>query len=85
MRPEPVRFAFRYETQPRREELEIVGGLGHQELARFQKRRGNRWTLQQWVFEEFHDPGTAEVWIARDVDVIRAGVFQREANELAAP
>jgi hypothetical protein len=27
------------------------------------------------VFEEFHDPGTAEVRIARDVEVIRAGIF----------
>ena len=40
--------------------------------------------LQRRVFKELHDPGTAEVWIARDVDVIRAGIFEREANELAA-
>src|SRR5439155_626525 len=61
MRPEPARFAFRYETQPRREELENVGGLRNQELAGFQERRGKRWMFQRRVFEEFHDPGTAEI------------------------
>src|SRR6266404_1836137 len=40
--------------------------------------------FQRWVFEKFHDPGTAEVRIARDVEVIRPGIFQRKANELAA-
>src|SRR5437867_4126821 len=85
MRPEPARFAFRYETQPGREELENVGSLGNQQLAGFQKRRGKRWMFQRRVFEEFHNPGTAEVWITRDVDVIRAGIFQRKTNELVAP
>jgi hypothetical protein len=31
--------------------------------------------FQRRVFEESHDPGTAEVRIARDVEVIRAGIF----------
>ena len=45
MRSEPARFAFRYETQPGRKKLENVGGLGNQELAGFQKRRGKRRTF----------------------------------------
>src|SRR2546422_11178815 len=84
MCPEPARFAFRYETQPGREELENIGGLRNQELAGFQKRRSKRWMFQRRLFEELHDPGTAKIRIARDVDVIRAGIFQRKANELAA-
>ena len=35
MRPESARFAFRHETEPGREELENVGGLGNQHLAGF--------------------------------------------------
>src|SRR5919106_1017468 len=85
MRPEAARFAFRHETQPGREELENVGGLGNQELAGFQERRGKWGMFQRRVFEEFHDPGTAEVRIAGDIDVIRPGIFQRKANELATP
>src|SRR5918992_5273879 len=69
MRPEPALFAFRYQTQPRPQELENVGGLRNQQLVGFQKRRGKRWTFQGWVVEEFHNPGTAETRIARDIDV----------------
>ena len=45
MRPQPARFAFRYEIEPGRKKLENVGGLGNQELAGFQKRRGKRRTF----------------------------------------
>src|SRR4051794_11695900 len=39
--------------------------------------------FQRRVFEELHDPGAAEVRIPGDVDIIRAGVFERQPGELA--
>ena len=53
-------------------------------LAGFQKRRGKRWTFQRLVFKKLHDPRTAKLWIARNVDVVGPGFFKRKANELAA-
>src|SRR5688572_14406114 len=85
MCPKPALFALRYETQPRPKELENVGGLRNQEIAGSQKWRSKRWMFQRRVFKEFHDPGTSEVRIARHVDIIRSGIFQCQANELAAP
>src|SRR4029434_601388 len=40
--------------------------------------------FQRRVFKKLHDPRTAKLRIARNIDVIRAAVFQWQPNTLAA-
>src|ERR1700730_17623599 len=85
MRPEPAGFAFWNETEPGREKLENVRGLGNQKFAGFQKWRRERRMLQRRIFEEFHDPRTPKFRVARHVHVIRAAIFERQPYEFAPP
>src|ERR1700730_11042384 len=83
MRPQLPGFIFRRETKPRPKIEQYVRGLRDDALAGFQDRRRERRMLFAFARNEFR--GCLVAALARDVDVIGAGLFQREADELAAP
>src|ERR1700737_1810542 len=67
---------------PRSEIEQDVGGLPDHELAGFQKRRGE-WRRAAARLHHLHHPGHAAL-AARHIDIVGAGLFQREADIFTA-
>src|SRR6202044_87346 len=85
MRPQFARLVARRQIEPRAEIKQDIRGLRDDELAGFEKRRRVRRPRAALVFEQLHQRRhAAPARPARDVEVIGAGLFEREANEFAA-
>ena len=83
MRPQPPGLVLRREAEPRPEIEQDVRGLRDDVLAGFQDRRRERRMLFALALHE-GDVRLAAA-LARDVDIVGAGLLQREADEFAAP
>src|SRR5438876_232738 len=81
MRPEPPRLARRGETVAIAEEQQDVRGLADEEATRLEERRRKRRPLGLLVAEQREHRALV---VARDVDIVGAGLFERQAHELAA-
>lgn len=78
-----ARFAVRHQIQLRTEVMQDVGDLRDHQPARLEEGRRERAGAFLLAFEEsLHHRVPL---FARDIGVGRAGVFQRQTHELAAP
>ena len=75
-----------HEPEPRREEGEDVRGLRHDDAADLHEGRRERQRAGRLAVEEAHHrrEAAARLGQPRHVDVARAGVLERQADELAA-
>ncbi len=83
--PEPHRLLARGEILARAQKEKNVGGLADEELAAFEERR-SEWRMRDAlaVEQRQHRRHAVLARPARDVDIVRAGFFEREAHEFAA-
>jgi hypothetical protein len=85
MGPQPHRLVARRKPLACAEVEQDVGGLADHELAALEERRRERRMLDAPAVEQLHHRGHAgSTRLARDVDVIGAALFEREAHEFAA-
>ena len=85
MRPQSSRLVARREVQARAEVKQDIRGLRDDDLAGLEKRRRIGRPRAALVLEQFHHRRhAAPPRPARDVDVIGAGLFERQADEFAA-
>src|SRR4029077_12432742 len=85
MRPQSSRLVARCQIEPRTEIEQNIRGLGNDDLAGFEKRRRVRRPRAASVLEQFHHRRHAALArMARDIDIIGSGLFEREADELPA-
>src|SRR6202050_302456 len=85
MRPQLSGLVARREIQPLPEIEQNIRSLRDDELAGFEKRRRVRRPRAALVLEYLHHRRhAAPARPARDIDVIGAGLFEREADEFAA-
>src|SRR5205807_462986 len=84
--PQPPRFAPRRKSMTHSEEQQDVRGLADNELAGLEKRRRKRRMLDPVAVEESHHRwhAAAPARLARQIDIVRAGLFQRQAHEFTA-
>ena len=86
MRPQPARLVARRQPEARAEIEQDVGGLADDELAGLEERRRERRARDARAVDELHHRRHAALAApARHVDIVGAGLFQRQAHELAAP
>ena len=83
--PEPHRVLARGEILARAQKEKNVGGLADEKLAAFEERR-SEWRMRDAlaVEQRQHRRHAVLARPARDVDIVRAGFFEREAHEFAA-
>ena len=85
MRPKPSRLVARRQIQARAEIEQDIRGLRDDELAGFEERRRKRRPRAALVVDDFHHRRHAGfAFAARDIDIVGAGFFQRQPDELAA-
>src|SRR5437762_3443466 len=82
MRPQLPGFVLRREAEPRPEIEQDIRGLRDDALAGFQDRRRERRMLLALARDELR--GCLVAALARHIDIVGAGLFQREAHELTA-
>src|SRR3954454_12013835 len=83
MHPQPLGLVLRREPEPRAEPVEDQRGLRDDRFAGFQDRR-REWRML--LAPALHEGDVAlSAALARDVDIVGARLFEREANELTAP
>src|SRR5262245_26869898 len=85
MHPQPSRLVAWRKTQPRTEIEQDVGGLADHELAGAQERWRERRAFDALSVDELHHRRHAAFATARHVDIVGAGLLQRQPHELAAP
>src|SRR5438094_7707227 len=83
VQPEPRRVALRREPQARREPVQDHRRLRNDQLSRAQERRREWPILDRAAFHEVHH-GSHAFRPPRDVDIVRARILEREADEFAA-
>ena len=88
MRPQAARLVVRHQPQARPEKQQDVGGLADQQIASLQVGRRERRAAHSLVFQEVHQRRQTHAAVrraARDIDIIGAGLLQRQPDEFAAP
>jgi hypothetical protein len=80
MRPQPVRLGARAQSETRTEIVQYERRLRDYSLARLQERR----RVRRPVVPLHHRHHRRDAALARHVDIVRTGLFQREPDEFAA-